>query len=385
MSDFVFEESSRCLHCKNPQCKTGCPVGYDIPEFLRFAKNGELHKAVQIVGHPFGEVCGYVCPRDKQCKGHCVLGVKGVPIDVGAVERQAFEKAYSLFSREGNALSHLKVAVVGGGVSGVTFASQCYKQGAEVTVFEKNELLHTLKSIPAFRLPRTAVERIISGLKNSGVKVEQKEIWQENLAALQREFDVVYLATGVTIPNKMNVPGEEFAICADTFLRSDSFGKTIVVGGGNTAMDCARLNARSGCETIVAYRRTRQDMPAFEQEIAQAEAEGVRFCYNLAPVSVERRQNGLEVTFAKTASEGRGKLTVTDQTEKICCDMLVVATGSRFDKRVFNAERYIPIDANNRVEENIFAGGDAAGKSLVAEAVADGLKAAQAVLKEYSR
>lgn len=96
MSDFIYQESSRCLRCKNPRCKQGCPIGYDIPEFLDCAKKGELGKAVKTVGHPFGEVCGYICPRDKQCKGHCVLGAKGAAVDVGAVEGRCLKGLFAI-------------------------------------------------------------------------------------------------------------------------------------------------------------------------------------------------------------------------------------------------------------------------------------------------
>lgn len=377
------EESSRCLHCKNPQCKSGCPIKFDVPKFLRLAQNEKFSEAAEVVGHPFGEVCGFVCPRDKQCKGHCVLAAKGNGVDVGLVERSVFAQA-SVWNKIDGALQNLKVAVVGGGVSGLTFANACYRHGADVTVFERSQLLHTLRSIPTFRLPRETLDRIISAVTSSSIKVEQANICSADVERLSNEFDVVYLACGVMVPNKMRVCGEEFATVADDFLRKEPFGKTVVIGGGNTAMDCARKNAKAGFETIVAYRRSRQDMPAFDSEIAAAESEGVKFVFNVAPVSIQK-ENELVLTLAKTVSEGRGKLVVTDERFDISCDCVAVATGSSYDTTVYPAQWRLVTDENNRVCQNIFAGGDAVGKNLVSEAVADALNAFRAVYNEYKR
>ena len=384
MSSFVLEESNRCLHCKNPQCTSGCPVHYDIPKFLSLAKQGLYAEAVATVGHLFGEICGYVCPRDKQCKGHCILNVRKSGVDVGMVERRVFAQSFPVLNVTDNVLSHLKVAVVGGGVSGVTFAQQCYAHGATVTIFERNRLLHTLFSVPNFRLPKEALCRVVSAVENSGIIVKKLDVDYADVEKMRKDFDVVYLATGVTVPNKMNVPGEEHAISADSFLRGEPFGEAIVVGGGNTAMDCARKNVRAGFKTVVAYRRRREDMPAFDAEISEAEKEGVEFCFNLAPVSVER--NGkVQVTFAKTVSEGRGKLTVTEETCNLQCDCLVVATGNGYDSAVYPAEWRIAVQSGNNVCDNVYAGGDAVGKSLVAEAVSDALVAFETVLEKYKR
>lgn len=381
----IEKESSRCLHCKNPQCKVGCPVGYDIPTFLERCKNGEMSQAVKTVGHLFGEVCGYVCPRDKQCKGHCILGKRGEPIDVGAVERNVFAENFPQLTVQDNALAGKKIAVVGGGVSCVTFAEQCYRHGADVIIYEKNQLLHTLVSVPSFRLPREALSRIVSAVLKSKIRIVQQSVDGATLQTLLETNDAVYLATGVTVPNKMHVEGEDLATNADDFLRGDVFGDVVVVGGGNTAMDCARLNARQNCKTTVAYRRGKEDMPAFSQEIRCAEQENVKFRFNLAPVSIQKYQGRLIVTFAKTVSEGRGKLTVTDERVKMECDAVVVATGNRFDTSVFETEKYVTVDENNCVSGNLFAGGDATGKNLVAQAVADALNASRALLSRYER
>lgn len=385
MSEFLFQESNRCLHCKKPQCAEGCPVHYDIPTFLQYVKEANYQQATETVGHLFGEICGYVCPVDKQCKGNCVLGKKNCAINVGSVERQVFAQHFPTLKRQSNQLEGLNVAVVGGGVSGITFASQCYKWGARVTLFEREQLLHTVSSIPSFRLPKEAIFRIVSAVENSEISVVKQNIAESDVRKFQHTYDVVYIATGVSVPNKMWVSGEEYATQADEFLRGNTFGDVIVVGGGNTAMDCARLNARNGGKTVVAYRRTRADMPAFDSEVESALAENVRFMFNMAPVGVEKTANKLAVTFAETVSEGRGKLTLIEKRVTLLCDKVVVATGSKYDSTVYSAEKCIAVDCENRVSGNLFAGGDAVGKSLVAQAVADGMNAAQSVLKSFAK
>ncbi len=251
MSDFVTE-SSRCLQCKNPSCVKGCPLHNNIPKFLALARKGDFDGIVEVVGHPFGEVCGYICPKDKQCKGSCVLAIRGVGVDAGVVEREAFANSYPKFLPCDSALSHLNVAVIGGGVSGVTFAQQCIKHGANVNIYERTELLHTLTSIPEFRLPRETIDRIVSAVKSSKINVIKQDVTFADVENLRKQFDVVYLSTGVMLPNKMHIDGEEYAVSADEFLRSKPLGKAVVVGGGNTAIDCARKNVRAGFETVIA-------------------------------------------------------------------------------------------------------------------------------------
>lgn len=383
MSDFLKTEANRCLHCKNPQCIEGCPVKFNVPQFLRLASEGEYNRATQVVGHLFGEVCGYVCPREKQCKGHCVLSARGNGVDVGGVERRVFGQYFPALQVQNNSLAHLKVAVVGGGVSGLTFAGLCYECGAAVTVFERNQLLHTLRSIPSFRLPVSALDKIQQAFLNSGITFKKADLKACDVEKLKSDYSVVYLATGVSVPNKMRVEGEQYATSADDFLRSPSYGQAVVIGGGNTAMDCARKNARAGFKTIVAYRRSKQDMPAFPSEIQAAEEDGVEFLFNVAPVCVTKDGN-LNVVFAKTVSEGRGKLVLTDQTMQLSCHSLVVATGSRYDEAVYPAD-LLRIDDQNNAGQNLYAGGDAVGKNLVAQAVADAKNAFLAVSKKYQR
>ena len=177
MHEDAWQHINNCLHCKNPQCVKGCPVKFDIPSFLQQAKQGDFDAAVKTVGHLFGEVCGYIC----------ILSKKGKGVDVGLVEILAFGKAKIQIEHCDDALSHLNIAVVGGGVSGITFAQLCYMNGAKVTVYERHRLLHTLRSIPTFRLPSQAADRVEKEVLQSGIHVVQCNVDGEMLQITRKE------------------------------------------------------------------------------------------------------------------------------------------------------------------------------------------------------
>lgn len=367
-----IDESNRCLSCSAPRCKQACPIGNDIPTFLQYVRDGEYDKAVEVIGHPFGEICGYVCAHEQQCQSGCVLGKKGQAVQMGAVERAVFAEHSYRVERQTDQLNGRKFAVIGGGVSGITFAVKAYEQGADVTIYEKDELLSTVKLIPDFRLPREAVARVEREIDGK-FTVIKKQVCANELAKLSREFDIVYLATGASVLYGLGVDGENLATPYDVFLKkSNHSGNVVVIGGGNTAMDCARLAKRCGCDVTVAYRRTREDMPAFAKEIVDAEREGVKFVYNVAPVCVSHKDGKLLLVVAKTVSEGRGKLTVTEDTTIIECDTVVSALGSGFDKSIYNSFT-ISDDARHPLP-NVYVGGDAVGGKIVAKAVADALQ-----------
>ena len=407
-------ESKRCLGCTVPRCASACPVGNDIPAFLRLVAEGEYNKAVQLIGHPFGEICGYVCPHDKACQGSCVLSGRSKPIRTGEIERTVFATTpYNVArrARAGSKSNGLKVAVVGGGVSGITCAVKLYEHGADVTMFERDELLSTLKLIPNFRLPREAVDRVLAAIKGKFQVVSRdvnfEDIFERKLypwqTKIQRDahkdalqlmhcYDAVYLATGASVPYTLGVVGEQLATPYGEFLKSrQQTGNVVVIGGGNTAMDCARLAKRNGCCVTVAYRRTRGDMPAFSKEIEDAEREGVQFVYNVAPVKLEQKDGKVQLSLAKTVSEGRGKLSVTNETTTLECDTVVSALGSKFDADNLYGAFYASLIEQSEPHSkynprfNLYVGGDALGVSTVANAVADGLKVARAILKEYTK
>ena len=373
----LISQLNRCLQCKRPMCKEACPLSNDCLAIVSAVRSGRLADVADIVGHPFGGVCGSICPHELQCGGGCVLGKKGQPIQIGQAEAAAFWSHPYKISRKSWQMRGKNVAVVGGGVAGITFAVKCYETGANVTLYEANGLLHTLYSIPSFRLPRKFLDDIVSRVNTSDISVVCQKVDYAELKKLCSSNDIVYLATGAMIACKAGLDGEALATAADDFLREDKHGDVIVIGGGNTAMDCAVKNAVDGGKSIIAYRRTVADMPAFAKEIHSAEQHGVQFATNLAPLSAKQTLDGkLEVVFAETVSQGRGKLTLTDKTQTFVCDMLVVAAGNAFDNSVFPCEmfgsgngRFVSVDNDGKVLRNLYAGGDCIGGKLVVDAV----------------
>ncbi len=376
----------RCLQCKNPGCSAACPLGNDIPTIVRLVREGKFAMAVQVVGHPFGGVCGYVCPHENQCQGGCVLAKRGQAVPTGEAEAIAFTNSPYVVARRDDKLAGRRVAVVGGGVSGITFAVKCYESGADVTVYESNMLLSTLYGIPEFRLPHRLLDDIVRSVEQSDIRVEHKYVCQADIAAMQNDNDIVYLAVGRTVCRALGVTGEEYATTADKFLHEAMLPRdVIVVGGGNTAMDCARLNARLGGKTMIAYRRAMADMPCYAKEVQAAADDGVMFETNLAPVMVDKQADGrLSVTFARTNSEGRGRLSVTDELHTFSCDCLVVAAGNMLDGNVYAQDKTVPVDNCGNVDGNLYAGGDCAGGSLVVEAVKAAICAYNGVVERYA-
>lgn len=386
MTEQTQAQLMRCLQCKNPGCSAACPLGNDIPTIVRLVREGKFAMAVQVVGHPFGGVCGYVCPHENQCQGGCVLAKRGQAVPTGEAEATAFTNSPYVVARRDDKLAGRRVAVVGGGVSGITFAVKCYESGADVTVYESNMLLSTLYGIPEFRLPHRLLDDIVRSVEQSDIRVEHKYVCQADIAAMQNDNDIVYLAVGRTVCRALGVTGEEYATTADKFLREAMLPRdVIVVGGGNTAMDCARLNARLGGKTMIAYRRAMADMPCYAKEVQAAADDGVMFETNLAPVMVDKQADGrLSVTFARTNSEGRGRLSVTDELHTFSCDCLVVAAGNMLDGNVYAQDKTVPVDNCGNVDGNLYAGGDCAGGSLVVEAVKAAICACNGVVERYA-
>ena len=386
MTEQTQAQLMRCLQCKNPGCSAACPLGNDIPTIVRLVREGKFAMAVQVVGHPFGGVCGYVCPHENQCQGGCVLAKRGQAVPTGEAEAIAFTNSPYVVARRDDKLAGRRIAVVGGGVSGITFAVKCYESGADVTVYESNMLLSTLYGIPEFRLPHRLLDDIVRSVEQSDIRVEHKYVCQADIAAMQNDNDIVYLAVGRTVCRALGVTGEEYATTADKFLHEAMLPRNvIVVGGGNTAMDCARLNARLGGKTMIAYRRAMADMPCYAKEVQAAADDGVMFETNLAPVMVDKQADGrLSVTFARTNSEGRGRLSVTDELHTFSCDCLVVAAGNMLDGNVYAQYKTVPVDNCGNVDGNLYAGGDCAGGNLVVEAVKAAICAFNGVVERYA-
>ena len=302
----AMQEAERCLDCPNPTCMQGCPVNINIPTFIKNIERGEFLEAAKTLKETSAlpAVCGRVCPQEKQCESKCIhLKMSKEAVAIGYLERFAAD-----YERESGNISvpeiaeknGIKIAVVGSGPAGLSFAGDMAKRGYDVTVFEAlHEIGGVLKyGIPGFRLPNKIVDVEIDGLRKMGVRFEKdcivgKTISYDDLHA--DGFKGVFVASGAGLPNFMNIPGENFVgvMSSNEYLtrvnlmdaanpESDTpvlQGKKVaVIGGGNTAMDSVRTARRLGAErAMIVYRRSEEEMPARLEEVKHAKEEGVEF------------------------------------------------------------------------------------------------------------
>ena len=364
MDNSVQQQAQKCLACKKPLCKVACPLGNDIPNVLQLVKNQQYRQAVGLFGHAFGELCGYLCPHQQQCLGACVLNAKGNAVNFPLVERWLFHNFPVEICQKSSALQGKKVCVVGGGVSGLTFAIKVLQAGADVTVFEPYKLLSTLYTIPSFRLPRQVLDNLVQRVQSSPIKIVCQQVQPSQIATLAEQYHFVYVATGVGEARTLGIPGQELATTYQQCLLGKLCGNVVVVGGGNTAIDCARLAKSQGCNVTVVYRRSEEEMPAFQTEVDHAKNEGVLLQTHQAPVSLEKQGQNLCLTVAKTVSHNRKSLQITNETHQICCDFVVSALGNNTSPFASLQQQALP---------NVLFGGDVAGGSLVVHAIRDAL------------
>ncbi|MBQ7530625.1 MAG: bifunctional dihydroorotate dehydrogenase B NAD binding subunit/NADPH-dependent glutamate synthase [Paludibacteraceae bacterium] len=433
----ALTESHRCLSCKNPGCVKGCPVNIDIPAFIKQIELGDIQKASDIIhdASSLPAVCGRVCPQEKQCEAQCIhLKMGHKPVAIGYLERYVADHALSgaadpsaqrsvVCQRNG-----LKIAVVGSGPAGLTFAGDMAKYGYDVTVFEAlHEIGGVLKyGIPEYRLPNAIVDKEIDGLRALGVQFVTDTIIGKTVTIddLQAEgYKAVFVASGAGLPRFMGIPGENLngVMSSNEYLTrvnlmdatnaaTDTpvlYGKNVlVIGGGNTAMDAVRTAKRLGAEhAIIVYRRSEDEMPARREEVEHAKAEGIEFMTLHNPLSYQADENGrvaeatLQVmTLGEPDESGRrSPVPVEGKTVTMPADMVVVAVGVSpnpiIPKSVAGLEvsrkGTIVVDDNMRSSLPIlYAGGDIVrGGATVILAMSDGRKAAaamhEALITEY--
>ena len=304
----AVEEASRCIQCKKPNCITGCPVGVNIPEFIRAVREGDMPEAVRIIKstNSLPAITGRVCPQETQCEMVCALNKKGAPIAVGRLERYVadWERSHpEIEERQKKRVTFngKKVAIVGSGPAGLTCAADLAKLGYEVTIFEA---LHVaggvlMYGIPEFRLPKDVVQAEVDYVKSLGVEIKLDHVIGKIATVdelLQNGYDAVFLSPGAGAPMFLNIPGENLSgiYSANEFLTRTNLMKAYrfpeydtpikvgrnvaVIGGGNVAMDASRCALRLGAEGVhLIYRRSEVEMPARAEERENAKEEGVIF------------------------------------------------------------------------------------------------------------
>jgi glutamate synthase (NADPH/NADH) small chain len=414
-------EAKRCLDCGKPSCVEGCPVNINIPSFVKNIERGQFLAAAKVLKNTSAlpAVCGRVCPQEKQCESKCIhIKMGGKAVAIGYLERFAadYERQSGQVALPQMATPNgIKVAVVGSGPAGLSFAGDMVKKGYDVFVFEAlHEIGGVLKyGIPEFRLPNRIVDVEIENLRKMGVHfitdcIVGKTISVEELE--EKGFKGIFVASGAGLPRFMNIPGEnalnimssnEYLTRVNLMDAADpttdtpiNLGKkVIVVGGGNTAMDSCRTAKRLGAEVAIVYRRSEQEMPARLEEVKHAKEEGINFMTLHNPKEYLVDENGavkaavLEVMeLGEPDESGRRSPVPTGETVTMECDQVIVAIGVSPNPLVPNSIPGLELGRKNTIAVNdemqssrsdLFAGGDIVrGGATVILAMGDGRKAA---------
>lgn len=416
------KEASRCLQCKNPMCRQGCPVGVNIPAFILKIKNGDFEGARDTItaDNNLPSICGRVCPQETQCESRCVLGKKFGAVAIGALERFAGDyivggKPVVPAEKVGKS-----VAVVGSGPAGLSCAADLIKRGFDVTIFEAFHTTGGVLSygIPEFRLPKRIVKAEIASLEKMGVKIVTNAVIGKSLtiAELKEDFDFIFLGTGAGLPGFMNIPGEGLpGVCsANEFLTRVNLmkamnpdaatpvqrGKNVmVVGAGNVAMDAARTAMRLGADHVtIVYRRSRTEMPARKEEIEHAEEEGIELKLLTSPVEIIGNGKVEKVRLIRTElgePDERGRrrpIDIPGSEFEVAADEVIMALGTSPNPVLTKScpelktgpRGIIAVDEDGRTSvPGVYAGGDAAtGAATVILAMSAGKRAAKAIVAD---
>jgi len=423
----AMQEAKRCLDCANPSCMQGCPVGIDIPRFVKNIERGDFQEAARVLKETSAlpAVCGRVCPQEKQCEGQCIhLKMKKESVAIGHLERFAAD-----YERESGNISvpkvaepnNIKIAAVGSGPAGLAFAGDMAKLGYEVVVFEAlHEIGGVLKyGIPEFRLPNDIVDVEIQNLQAMGVHFVTNCVVGKTITIKDLEddgFKGIFVASGAGLPRFMNIKGENFVgiMSSNEYLTRVNLmdaanpdsdtpvfkGKKVaVIGGGNTAMDSVRTARRLGAEkAILVYRRSEEEMPARLEEVKHAKEEGIDFLTLHNPIEYIGNEQGrvthmlLQVMELgePDASGRRSPIEIPGETKLIEVDEVVVSVGVSPNPLIpqsvkgLEVTKWGTVVVNNDTMQSavpiIFAGGDIVrGGATVILAMGDGRKAAAAM------
>jgi glutamate synthase (NADPH/NADH) small chain len=428
----AIEEAKRCLQCRDPKCVAGCPVEVDIPGFLKFVAMGDFESAVKKIKetNSLPAICGRVCPQEDQCELKCILGLKGEPVAIGNLERFVADWGMEQKSKvqgpksEVSATSDIgrrikKIAIVGSGPAGLTCAGDLAQLGYQVTIFETLHVTGGVLSygIPEFRLPKKIVNLEIDYVKSLGVEIKSDVLIGNtySLEELWREYQAVFIGSGAGAPKFMGISGENLAGIYSAneylfrvnmmkawkfpdYLTPVKIGRRVaVVGGGNVAMDSARVSLRLGADEVyIIYRRTEKEMPARKEEIKHAAAEGIIFKYLTLPVNYYA-DNGwvsevecVRMELGGPDSSGRRRpVEIPQSAFRLQVDSVIVAIGNSpnplIQKRTpaLKTEKWggIIVTAGQLTSlPGVYAGGDIVrGAATVISAMGDGKQAARSI------
>jgi len=388
MADHVINEAKRCLKCKNPLCRVGCPISTEIPTMIKEFLNGKITESGEMLfqNNPLSIICSLVCDHEAQCEGHCILGRKGSPVHISSIENYISNNYFAKLSPEKVERLNKRAAVIGSGPAGITISIILAGRGYDVTVFETREKIGGVLryGIPEFRLPKNILDNYRDKMTAMGIKFRPNSTIGGAISIddLFRDgYLAVFIGTGVWRPNSLKIKGEtlgnvNFAI--DYLVNPDSYtlGNTVaIIGAGNSAMDVARTVLRKGSRNVTVYTRS-EKVRASAREVEYAEIDGVKFEYCKSPV--ELTEDG--PIFCDVAIDDFGNKTNIVGSEKLyLSDSIIVAVSQGPKDKVVTTTTGIDVNKKGLIitdesgetsRPGIFASGDVVkGAKTVVEAV----------------
>ncbi|MDO5292131.1 MAG: NADPH-dependent glutamate synthase [bacterium] len=422
----AMAEAKRCLQCKNPKCRSGCPVSIDIPAFIKEVADGNIEAAYHVINQysALPAVCGRVCPQESQCEAKCIRGIKGDPVSIGKLERFVADWAaeHDIKPKAAEVKNGKKVAVIGSGPSGLTCAGDLAKLGYDVTIFEA---LHEaggvlVYGIPEFRLPKQkVVAKEVANVEALGVKIETNVIVGRSITIDQllneEGFEAVFIGSGAGLPRFMGIKGENAngVFSANEYLTRSNLmkafredhdtpivaGKKVaVVGGGNVAMDAARTALRLGAEVHIVYRRSEEELPARVEEVHHAKQEGIIFDLLTNPTEILVDEKGwvkgmrcIRMELGEPDASGRRRPVEIEGSEfEMDVDTVIMSLGTSPNPLISSTTKGLEInkrkciiaedETGKTTKEAVYAGGDAVtGAATVILAMGAGKHAAKAI------
>jgi glutamate synthase (NADPH/NADH) small chain len=388
MADHVVYEAKRCLNCKKPLCREGCPINTPIPTMIQEFLNGGISKAGEMVfnNNPLSIVCSLVCDHENQCEGHCILNKKGMPVHISSIEHYISDTYFDKMVLERSEKKNKRAAVIGSGPAGITISILLAQKGYDVTVFETREKIGGVLryGIPEFRLPKTILDKYKKKMLDLGIKIRPNTTIGGAIGVdelIRDGYLAIFIGTGVWRPNSLRIKGETLGnvhYAIDYLVNPDSFdlGKSLaVIGAGNSAMDVARTALRKGVKEVTIYSH-RDSIRASQREVEYAEIDGVRF--ELCKSTVELTEDGPIMKTVVWSEDG--EMSDAPGSEKLYpAESIIIAISQGPKDKIVSTTKGIKVNNKGLVLTNekgetsrpgIFASGDVVnGAKTVVEAV----------------
>lgn len=402
MSKHVIDEAKRCLQCKNPRCKMGCPVSTPVNDMVKMLLEGDIIKAGEMLfeNNPLSSVCSLVCPVEKFCEGNCILNHKNNPIQVSIIENYISEYYLRILNESPNINKDRKIAVIGSGPAGITISFMLARKGYDITIFEAHDKIGGVLryGIPDYRLPKNILDLIKNKLLNMGVKIRPNTligpvITLEDL--FSDGYKAIFIGTGVWNPKPLRIKGESLGhvhYAIDYLKNPDVYDlgqRVVIIGAGNTAIDAARTALRKGVrEVIIMYRRGEEDMPANREEIEYAKIDGVKFEFFKSPLEI--LDEGIKYIKTEKSNNEKDRIVEIPGTEAILETDSIIIAASQGPKanivsnteglKINNSGLLLTDNLGRTTKEGVFASGDVVtGARTVVEAVSLSKKVAEAI------